>query len=213
MPNSELSSAGNDNLEEGDVESSDSQVPCPLLLKGLELVFDLFSCLWTAVSRNHESDKENSNDNSKYGSKKNKDLQIVEDRCLLCFVDNHNLFTSDPVDQVEVWIPGLDELLWVQGVELDELDELVSIEMDIGWYNNSVEFKVANNLESEEHAPQVIHSSLESKLGNNLKNDQGNHSIVGLLGIGLKFFLTNILWNLSWTELNRSSFVLWKGFS
>lgn len=126
----------------------------------------------------------------------------MEDRCLLCFVDNHDFFSSDPVHQVEVWIPGLDELLWVQGIELDELDELVSVEMDVGWYNNSVEFKVANKLESEEHAPQVIHSSLESKLGNNLKNDQGDHSIVGLLGIGLKFLLTNILWNLSWTELN-----------
>lgn len=58
MPNSELCSACNDKLEVRNVKGSDSQVPCPLLFDGLELVFDLIRCLWTEVSCNHESDKE-----------------------------------------------------------------------------------------------------------------------------------------------------------
>jgi hypothetical protein len=50
--------------------------------------------------------------------------------------------------------------LWVEHVEFNKLDELISIDVDVGWNDNSVEFQVANNLKSKEHTPEVIHTTL-----------------------------------------------------
>lgn len=89
----------------------------------------------------------------------------------MCFVDNLNVSSSDPVHQVEVWIIHLNQFLWVEYIEFNKLDELISVSSNISWNNNSVEFQVANDLKSEEHAPEIIHSTSQGDLSNNLEDD------------------------------------------
>jgi len=158
IPNRELSSAGNDSLDVTDVNCSNSQVPGPFLLKTTKVSLDLRCFLWRASSANDECEHEYDNENNKESSKECEDLQIIKRWSLLCFVDN-NISSSDPVHQVKVWLPHLNQLLWVEYIEFNKLDELFSVSINISWYNNSIEFQVANNLKSKEHAPEIIHST------------------------------------------------------
>jgi len=129
------------------------------LLEVLKESLDLISCLWE-YSSGKDPSKHKYDDESKKGkSKEDEDLQVIDNRSLLCFVDNHNFFSSNPVHQIKVWFELFNQLLWVQQVEFNEFDKLFSIDINVRWNNNSIEFQVANNLESEEHTPEIIQST------------------------------------------------------
>lgn len=79
MPDGELSTAGNNSLDVTNVNSSDGEVPGPVLLELLEVVGELFSCFWEASSSKNESDDKHEGNSKHNSSEEDKDLQVVED--------------------------------------------------------------------------------------------------------------------------------------
>jgi len=68
-------------------------------------------------------------------------------------ISDHDFLTLDESHQIEVWIEHLDQWLWLHQFELNNVGELIPEYLRVCREDDVVHLKVANNLESEEHAP------------------------------------------------------------
>lgn len=80
--------------------------------------------------------------------------------------------TGDVLLQGEPWNEELDQGVWLEHVEQDDLRELVDVDLSTSRDGDVVDAQVAHDLKGEEETPEVFNSSFEEDLKNQLEEHE-----------------------------------------